>query len=501
MNEPYEPHDGHGPTGAPADSPGGELPGSAPADDLADRRSSRRAPRRGRGTLLVGLAIAVVVGVSAVAALGLGGGEEDGPEAPGRSADTVTVARADLVEETEIDGALGFGPEVPFPIRAEGTVTWLPESTAKVKRGGEVLRVNDRPVVLLYGTLPMYRELGVVREAEPPADPGAGPAGAQGGSATTGSTGTTGTTGATGTSGTAGIGGTAGTGGPTGSTTGGSATGKTSGSTGGGQAGGTEAAAEAPAAPRSRVTPLRGLDVKQFEANLSALGYTGFTVDESFTELTAQAVRRWQKNLGVPQTGRVGIGDVVYGPGEVRVAGTGARVGDQVSGTPVSYTSTSRMVTVNAKASNLGWARRGTEVTVDLPDGRAVQGTIASVGRNASAPDPGAGGGEGGEGGQAAGDTTVAVVITFASQRSLGRLESGPVTVRYSAKERPGVLAVPVAALVALAEGGHALELADGGATDGAPRYLAVKTGLFADGKVEVSGDGVREGLKVRIPK
>jgi hypothetical protein len=86
------------------------------------------------------------------------------------------------------------------------------------------------------------------------------------------------------------------------------------------------------------------------------------------------------------------------------------------------------------------------------------------------------------------------VTVTIRDQKSVGRLESGPVTVEYVGREVKDVLTVPVAALVALAEGGHGLETADGG-------FVAVKTGLFADGRVEVSGSAVRAGLKVRIPE
>ncbi|NUT91194.1 MAG: peptidoglycan-binding protein, partial [Saccharothrix sp.] len=39
--------------------------------------------------------------------------------------------------------------------------------------------------------------------------------------------------------------------------------------------------------------------------------------------------------------------------------------------------------------------------------------------------------------------------------------------------------------------GGYAVETADD------RRLLPVKTGLFAKGKVEITGDGVTEGLKV----
>jgi peptidoglycan hydrolase-like protein with peptidoglycan-binding domain len=260
---------------------------------------------------------------------------------------------------------------------------------------------------------------------------------------------------------------------------------------------------------------MTGMDVKQFETNLAALGYSGFTIDEEFTDLTAAAVKRWQKDLGLPQTGRVGVGDVVYASGAVRIAGSGVRVGAAAADGAVSYTSTSRMVTVNAPATDMAWARRGNEVAVDLPDGTTATGRVASVGKDAvsgTGGDGGPGGGAGTDGGGEAGaaEATVSVVITFADQKSLGDLQSGPVTVRYVAEQRKSVLAVPVAALVALAEGGYGLELADSqGAPDGkssasggaAGRFVPVRTGLFADGKVEVSGPEVREGMEVRIPE
>ena len=37
--------------------------------------------------------------------------------------------------------------------------------------------------------------------------------------------------------------------------------------------------------------------------NLSALGFKGFTVDDSYTSATASAVRDWQEGLGLPETG------------------------------------------------------------------------------------------------------------------------------------------------------------------------------------------------------
>jgi hypothetical protein len=59
------------------------------------------------------------------------------------------------------------------------------------------------------------------------------------------------------------------------------------------------------------------------------------------------------------------------------------------------------------------------------------------------------------------------------------------------------VLSVPVAALVALAEGGYGVQVVDGSSA----RYVAVKTGMFASGRVEISGDGITAGTVVGVPK
>ncbi|MFE1905894.1 peptidoglycan-binding protein [Streptomyces gardneri] len=390
-------------------------------------------PRRRRSrTVLLTAAFVAVTTVAAVGALGLGGGGDEPPTAPPRAGSTVAVTRVTLVERTKVEGTLGYGTEIPLPVKATGTVTWLPEAGATAERGDTLLRVDDRPVVLLYGTLPMYRELGTPAAATAPAPPRTTPPKQEGDESAKGS----------------------------------------------------EAPpATLPATP-PRPTPLRGMDVLQFESNLAALGYTGFTVDEEFTSGTERAVKRWQKALDLPRTGRIGLGDVVYASGRVRLGPAGVRLGSAAGENALTYTGTTRKVVVNASAQEASWAARGTEVTVGLPDGSPVKGRVASVGREATAP-------EGGAGGAA---PTVPVTITVPDQRALGRLESGPVTVEYVGRKREDVLSVPVAALVALAEGGHGLETPDG-------RFVAARTGLFADGMVEVSGPAVTEGMKVRIPQ
>ncbi|MEU1850488.1 peptidoglycan-binding domain-containing protein [Streptomyces sp. NPDC019990] len=422
-----------------------DEPGTAPAPPSG---------RRGRRTALIVLAVVVVAAVAVIGALGLGGGQEEGPGTPPRAGSLVPVTRATLTERTQVDGRLGYGTEIPLPVKATGTVTWLPEPGTTAERGDTLLRVDDRPVVLLYGTLPMYRDLGAAVPASNQ-DGGSGRAdGRQGDGRPSGQEpGTSGGKGA----------------GPSGAPT-------AEGDGGGGQR------ARA-AAPRE----LKGMDVLQFETNLAVLGYTGFTVDERFTARTADAVKRWQKSLGLPQTGTVGVGDVIYSAGRIRIGHPGVRPGAAVGENTLTYTGSARKVVVDASAADASWAVRGTAVRVRLPDGRSVNGRVASVGKEATAP-------EGGEQGSGQGAATVPVTVTVKDQKSLGRLESGPVTVEYVGRRAEDVFTVPVAALVALAEGGYGLETAEG-------TFLAVRTGLFADGRVEVSGVAVREGLKVRIPE
>ena len=71
-----------------------------------------------------------------------------------------------------------------------------------------------------------------------------------------------------------------------------------------------------------------------------------------------------------------------------------------------------------------------------------------------------------------------------------GTLDAAAVTVRVVARSVQDVLIVPVAALMALAEGGYALQ-------DELGALHAVEVGLVADDRVEVSGDGVDAGMTV----
>ena len=78
----------------------------------------------------------------------------------------------------------------------------------------------------------------------------------------------------------------------------------------------------------------------------------------------------------------------------------------------------------------------------------------------------------------------------------IGTLDAAPVDVTLVSKTKENVLTVPIAALLALAEGGYGVQVVDGQRT----YYVAVETGLFAGGRVEVSGAGLAEGMVVGVP-
>ena len=243
-----------------------------------------------------------------------------------------------------------------------------------------------------------------------------------------------------------------------------------------------------------------GPDVTQLEEALVALGHPELTVDDTYTWATAAAVMAWQADLGVEQTGTVDPDEVVVAPGDIRVATTLVSVGDALGGAPnepvLSYTGTSRVVTVALDVALQHLVEPGTQATVTLLDGSEVVGTVAQVSSLATTPAPegeatGAGGG-----GEAPEPTTVDVTITVPGSATLGALEAAPVDVSLEADRREDVLAVPVGALVALAEGGHGVQVVDGDQVT----YVPVETGLFADGLVEVSGDGVAAGTVVGAP-
>jgi peptidoglycan hydrolase-like protein with peptidoglycan-binding domain len=232
-----------------------------------------------------------------------------------------------------------------------------------------------------------------------------------------------------------------------------------------------------------------GPDIRQLEQNLAALGYDPdhqMTIDDHYTAATATAVKRWQKARGLDQTGVFTTAmPAVFLPWAVRVNTLSGSVGGQAAPGGPAYTVTSdrHQVSVDLDVSQQSYVKQGDRVEVVLPNRRRVKGRISEVGRVA----------------ETSGDppnqtTTVPVTVALDNPKAGGRLDQAPVEVYVTTETRKGVLAVPVSALLALKEGGYAVETVDAA---GRHQLVAVRLGVFSGGMVEVSGSGVRAGTKV----
>ena len=238
---------------------------------------------------------------------------------------------------------------------------------------------------------------------------------------------------------------------------------------------------------RTLSSGVEGRDVRQLQRNLLALGFDDggdLEVTGEFDSDTTEAVRDWQEDLGVGRTGVVELGDVAFTPGARRmgahtlVIGSGVAPGAQVAST----TSLERVVTLDLSASDQGLVAEGDRVEVELPSGDRVNGRVSDV-ANVAETDP--------EDPQA--EPTVEVSVRLL--RRVGtELDEAPVTVDVETSRATNALAVPVQALLALGEGGYAVEVVD---SPSRSHLVGVETGTFADGFVEVSGDGIDQGLEV----
>lgn len=384
---------------------------------------------------------------------------------------TAAVVRTDMTNSESLPGTLGYGAARPAKGGAGGIVTWLPSPGMSVERGEQLYRADDRPVLLFYGGMPLYRaldETGTVGKdvrivaanlkalgypigrqpgpgqkvtrttrpsavaTSPPDNSGKPPDGD-----------------ATDTAGKP----------PNPEADATDTAGKPPGTEDGRGRGKAPAPDATPTGSTTRVTVRKGEGV--------------------LTTSLIAALKSWQRDVGLPVTGRIGIGDVVVSPGAVRVDSVAVHLGDNATGTLMSVTSTAKVVTVSADFSQAGAIEQDDRVSIVLPDDDKVPGKVVAVGTTvqSGAGDP---------------DAPPKLIVTVAvdDPRTVARLDAADVQVHFVAETHEDVLAVPVGALVALAEGGYAVQIADGG-------LVAVRTGMFARGLVEVTGDGLDEGMKV----
>ncbi len=345
------------------------------------------------------LAVLLVLGAGGAAAFARWG---DGAEASTDDDETVEtevveVERRTLVDAERIAGELGYDEAQQVSAdQADGVITWLPAEGSALHAGDVAYRVDEEPVVLLTGRLPLYRDLSYGVDD--------------------------------------------------------------------------------------------GADVRQLERNLKRLGYDPGTVNKEFTGYTEDAVEELQDDHGLEETGVVSATQFLVLPEPIRVGSGQAVVGATLMpGTPTALydaTSTRRVVTVDIDPSDENLVEVGVKATVTLPDGSTLQAEVREVGTVATATEE--------ETEDPSAEATLPVTLTFADAAEAKGLSAAPVTVDVTRDRRRKVLTVPVTALVALAEGGFAVRREGG-------ELVAVETGLYSDGYVEVTS-GVAEGDRIEVP-
>jgi peptidoglycan hydrolase-like protein with peptidoglycan-binding domain len=116
-------------------------------------------PRRRRRRLVWPALGAVLIAAGAGAWLWAAKGSTDAAPTAAGPVKTATVERGTISASESWDGTLEYAAPVTVKSGAGGTITRLVDQGETVKRGDQLYRVNERPVTLLYGAVPMYRDL------------------------------------------------------------------------------------------------------------------------------------------------------------------------------------------------------------------------------------------------------------------------------------------------------------------------------------------------------
>jgi peptidoglycan hydrolase-like protein with peptidoglycan-binding domain len=337
---------------------------------------------------------------------------------------TAPVVRTTLTTTEQVGGSIGFAGSYTVAAPGGGGVyTWLPGAGQVIRQDQPVYSVNNEPVPLLYGPIPVYRAFSD------------------------------------------------------------------------GMSG--------------------GADVGELTRDLIALGYgDGLAQSNNYSSATAAAVERWQRARGLPATGEIPLGEVVFEPGPIRVTSVTPSPGESVAsgsggGIVLSATGITPIVSIDLDVSQEYLVRRGDAVSVALSDGvTTVGGHIETVGTVATCPGgsgTGAGGGVSGPAGESpcessgsgtSSSATVTVTITLDSTPPGATLDQAPVNVNITSQTAPNVLAVPVNALLALQDGGYGVEVVTGKTS----HLAGVATGRYSDTLVQVSGSGITAGTLVEVP-
>ena len=203
-----------------------------------------------------------------------------------------------------------------------------------------------------------------------------------------------------------------------------------------------------------------------------------------FDTATTAAVIEFQTSLGMESDGTVDLGEIVFRGGPLRISERLTSIGGFVNsgGAVLAVTTSDIVITVDLPAADQNAISPGDMMTVELPDGTLVPAVVESIASVATVTQ-----------GQATFETT----IRLDDPAAAGDLDEAPVEVHFVSDSVSNVMAVPVTSLLALREGGYAVEVR---LSDGTTALVGVEAGFFAGGLVEVESSQLQVGAQVVIP-
>jgi peptidoglycan hydrolase-like protein with peptidoglycan-binding domain len=231
-----------------------------------------------------------------------------------------------------------------------------------------------------------------------------------------------------------------------------------------------------------------GDDVRVLEEALVSFGFDAdglMVVNDVFDEATTDALVAWQASIGAPVDGVLNIGEIMVTEDPIRIAVSHISIGSNVTqGTQIYTPSTSTsVVSLQLLAEDQELIVAGDPVVVVMPNGDKELASVATVGNIAIRS-------------QEFG-TYFEVEIILNSDGAAAGLDEAPVDVEVIDDRAENVLVVPVTALLALGEGGYAVQIDTG---SGQTRLVAVDAGMYADGSVEITSSELEAGMKVVVP-
>jgi hypothetical protein len=251
-----------------------------------------------------------------------------------------------------------------------------------------------------------------------------------------------------------------------------------------------------------------GSDVAELESNLIALGYAKglfAAASDEFSVLTEEAVSRWQIANGYVSSGQVALGEIAFESGPVLVGPENVAPGQTAApgDLPYQVTTTTRIASVPLSPS-LPSVSVGEPVSIVLPTGATTPGRVSAIGP-AAPNSSNSQGSSTGQGSSSSSSTSSGSPQSSASSvatvqpDNTGTTGTGSgiaVQVSLASQAASNVLAVPIPALLALSGGGYGLEVIR---PSGRRELVGVTTGIFTGSQVQVSGTGIKAGLKVAV--